>query len=107
MEIKTTLKKLLDTGAVFSLIPIETWRPMGFDKADLKDSRFRLSAANKEALWVFRRRPVKYLILGERNMWTSFLVLKSLDESDHFIVCSDFIRDFDVTIYLNNLMFRI
>ena len=44
---KTQLRGLLDTGAVLSVIPIETWRKMGFDKDDLIDSRIRLSAVNK------------------------------------------------------------
>ena len=43
---KTQLRGLLDTGAVLSVIPIETWERMGFDKGDLIDSRIRLSAAN-------------------------------------------------------------
>ena len=37
----------------------------------------------------------------------SFLVVENLDESDHFILDRDFIRNFDVTIDLNNAMFRI
>ena len=35
---KTQLRGLLDTGAVLSVIPIETWERMGFDKGDLIDS---------------------------------------------------------------------
>ena len=46
-EKKTQLRGLNGTGAVLSVIPIETWRKMGFDKDDLIDSRKRLSAANK------------------------------------------------------------
>ena len=44
---KTQLRGLLDTGAFLSVIPIETWERMGFNKDDLTDSRIRLSAANK------------------------------------------------------------
>ena len=44
---KTQLRGLLDTGAVLSVIPIETWERMAFNKDDLIDSRKRLSAANK------------------------------------------------------------
>ena len=40
-------------------------------------------------------------------MWTSFLVVENLDESDQFILGRDFIRNFDVTIDLNNTMFRV
>ena len=33
--------------------------------------------------------------------------MENLDESDQFILDRDFIRNFDVTIDLNNVMFRI
>ena len=55
---KTQLRGLLDTGAVLSVIPIETWERMGFDKDDLIDSRIRLSAANKGALRILGRIPI-------------------------------------------------
>ena len=76
---------LLDTGAVLSVIPIETWRRMGFDKNDLIDSRIQLSAANKGALRVLSETPIIALNLGERNLWMSFLVVENLDEFDQFI----------------------
>ena len=90
-----------------SFIPIETWERMGFNKKDLIDSRIRLSAANKGALRVLGRTPIIALNMGERNLWMSFLVVENLDESDQFILGRDFIRNFDVTIDLNNAMFRI
>ena len=37
----------------------------------------------------------------------NFLVVENVDESDQFILGRDFIRNFDVTIDLNNAMFRI
>ena len=104
---KTQLRGLLDTGAVLSVIPIETWERMGFNKGDLIDSRIRLSAANKGALRVLGMTPIIALNLGERNLWMSFLVVENLDESDQFILGRDFIRNFDVAIDLNNAMFRI
>ena len=105
---KTQLRRgLLDTGAVLSFIPIETWERMGFNKNDLIDSRIRLSAASKGALRVLGRTPIIALNLGERNLWMNFLVVENLDESDQFILGRDFIRNFDVTIDLNNAMFRI
>ena len=104
---KTHLRGLLDTGAVLSVIPIETWERMGFNKDDLIDSRIRLSAANKGALRVLGRTPLIALNLGERNLWMNFLVVENLDECDQFILGRDFIRNFDVTIDLNNAMFRI
>ena len=104
---KTQLRGLLDTGAVLSVIPIETWERMVFDKDDLIDSRIRLSAANKGAVRVLGRTPIIALNLGERNLWMSFLVAENLDESDQFILGRDFIRNFDVTVDLNKAMFRI
>ena len=103
---KTQLRRLLDTGAVLSVIPIKTWERLGFDKDDLIDSRIRLSAANKRALRVLGRTPLIALNLGERNMWMSFLLVENLDESDQFILGRVFIRNFDVTIDLNNAVFR-
>ena len=104
---KTQLRGLLDSGAVLSVVPIETWERMGFNKDDLIDSRIRLSAANKGALRVLGRTPIIDLNLGERNLWMSFLVVENLDDSDQFILDRDFIWNFDVTIDLNNAMFRI
>ena len=104
---KTHLRGLLDTGAVLSVIPTETWERMGFNKDDLIDSRIRLSAAIKGALRVLGRTPIIALNLRERNLWMSFLVVENLDESDQFILGRDFIRKFGVTIDLNNAMFRI
>ena len=104
---RTQLRGLLDTGAVLSVIPIETWERKGFYKDNLIDSRIRLSAANKGALRVLGRTPIIALNLGERNLWMSFLVVENLDESDQFILGRDFIRNFDVTIDLNNAMFGI
>ena len=70
---KTPLKGLMDTGAVLSVIPVETWRRMGFDKEDLlDDSRIRLSAVNKAALRVLGRTTTIALNLGDRNLWMSF-----------------------------------
>ena len=101
---KTQLRGLLDAGAVLSVIPIETWKRMGFEKDDLIDSRIRLSAANKRALRVLGRTPIIALNLGERNLRMSFLMVENLNESDQFILSRDFIRNFDVTIDLNNAM---
>ena len=104
---RTQLRGLLDTGAVLSFVPIEIWERMGFDKDDLIDSRIRLPAANKGALRVLGRTPIIALNLGERNLWMSFLVVENLDESDQFILGRDFIKNFDITIDLNNAIFRI
>ena len=53
------------------------------------------------------RTPIIALNLGKRNLWMSFFVVENLDEPDQFILGRDFIRNFDVTIDLNNAMFRI
>ena len=55
---KTQLRGFLDAGAVLSVIPIEFWRRMGFDKDDLIDSSLQLSATNKGALRVIGRTPI-------------------------------------------------
>ena len=47
--IEKSVKGLLDTGAVLSVIPIETRTRMGFKKDGLIDSKIRLTAANKVA----------------------------------------------------------
>ena len=44
---------------------------------------------------------------GTQFAWMSFFVVENLDESDQFILGRDFMRNFDVTIDLNNAMFRI
>ena len=63
-----SVKGLLDTGAVISVMPVRTWTDMGFE---------------------------------------SFLVVEKLDESDQFILGRDFVRNFDVTIDLNDGLIRI
>ena len=90
-----------------SVVLIETWERMGFDKDDLIDSRIRLSAANKGALRVLGRTPIMALNLGERNLWMSFLGVENLDESDQLILGRDFVKNFDVTIDLSNAKLRI
>ena len=92
---RTQLRGLLNTGAVMSVIPIETWERMGFNKDDLINSR------------TLGRTSIIALNLGEHNLWMSFLVVENLDESDELILGRNFIRIFDVTIDLNNAMFRI
>ena len=101
---KTRFRGLLDTRAVLSVISIETWRRMGFDKKDLIDSRIRLSAANKGAMRVFARTPMIALNLGKRKLCMGFSVV---EETDQFFVGRIFIRKSDVLNDLDNAMFRI
>ena len=62
---------------------------------------------NKGALRVHGRTSIKALILGDRNLWMSFLLLENLDDSYKFILDRVFIKSFDLTIDLNTAMLRI
>ena len=48
------------------------------------------------------RKPIISLQLGGKHLWMSILVVENLDESDQFILGRDFVRNFDVTIDLND-----
>ena len=98
-----SVKGLLDTGAVVSVIPVKTWTDMGYDRSDLIPTNIRLAAANQGAIYVTGRTPIISLQLGGRHLW----VVKNLDESDQFILGRDFVRNFDVTIDLNDGLIRI
>ena len=102
-----SVKGLLDTGAVVSVMPVKTWTDMGFERSDLIPTNIRLAAANQGAIYVAGRTPIISLQLGGRHLWMSFLVVEILDESDQFILGRDFVRNFDVTIDLNDGLIRI
>ena len=102
-----SVKGLLDTGAVVSVMPVKTWTDMGFERSDLIPTNIRLAAANQGAIYVAGRTPIISLQLGGRHLWMSFLVVENLDESDQFILGRDFVRNFDVTIHLNDGLIRI
>ena len=102
-----SVKGLLDTGAVVSVMPVKTWTDMGFERSDLIPTNIRLAAANQGAIYVTGRTPIISLQLGGRHLWMSFLVVENLDESDQFILARDFVRNFDVTIDLNDGLIRI
>ena len=93
---------LLNKGAVVSVMPIKTWKRMGFTREDLTPTNLRLAAANRGAIYVAGRAPITVLHKGGRDLWLSFLVVESLDDADHFILGRDFVRYFDVMIDLNN-----
>ena len=80
---------------------------MGFDRSDLIPTNIRLAAANQGAKYVTGMTPIMSMQLGGRHLWMSFLVVENLDESDQFILGRDFVRNFDVTIDLNDGLIRI
>ena len=102
-----SVKGLLDTGAVVSVMPVKTSTDMGFKRSDFIPTNIRLAAANQGAIYVTGRTPIISLQLGGRHLWISFLVVENLDESDQFILGRDFVRNFDVTIDLNDGLIRI
>ena len=60
-----SVKGLLDTGAVVSVMPVKTWTDMSFDRSDLIPTNIRLAAANQGATYVTGRTPIISLQLGE------------------------------------------
>ena len=100
---KLTVKGLLDTGAVVSVMPVSTWTVMGFDRSDLIPKNM---AANQGGIYVTGQTPIVSLQLGGKQLWVSFLVVENLDESNQFILGRDFVRNFDVTIDLNDGLIR-
>ena len=102
-----SVKGLLDTGAVVSVMPVKTLTDMGFERSDLIPTNIRLAAANQGAIYVTGQTPIISLQLGGRHLWMSFLVVENLDESDQFILGRDFVCNFEVTIDLNDGLIRI
>ena len=102
-----SVKGLLDTGAKVSVMPVSTWTDMGFDRSDLILTNIRLAAANQGAIYVTGRTLIISLQLGGRHLWMSFLVVENLDKSDQFILGTDLLHNFDVTIELNDGLIRI
>ena len=86
-----SVKGLLDTRAVVSVMPVSPWTDMGFDRSNPIPTDIRLAAANQGAIYVTGRTPIISLQLGGRHLWMSFLVVRNLDESDQFILGRDFV----------------
>ena len=104
---KVGVTGILDTGALVSVMPVETWERMGFTREDLNPTNLRLAAANRGAIHVAGKTQITILHKEGRDLWMSFLVVENLDDSDHFILGRDFVRNFDVMIDLNNGLIRI
>ena len=102
-----SVKGLLDTVAVVSVIPISSWTDMGFDGSDLIPIKTRVTAAIQGAIYVAGRTPIISLHPGGTHIWKSFLVVENLDESDQFILGRDFVHEFDLTIDLSDGLIRI
>ena len=102
-----SVKGLLDTGAVVSVMPVSTWTDMGFDRSDRISTNIRLAAANQGAIYVTGRTPIVSLQLGGRHLCMTFLVVENLNESNQFILGRDFVGNFGVTIDLNDGLIRI
>ena len=86
-----SVKGLLDTGAMVSVMFISSWTDMGFDRLDLIPTNIRLAAANQGAICVTGRTTIISLQPGGgRLLWMRFLVVENLEESDQFILGSDF-----------------
>ena len=49
---KIGVTRLLDTGAVVSVMPIKDWERMGFTREDLVPTNLQLAAANRGAIYV-------------------------------------------------------
>ena len=62
-----SVKGLLDTGAVVSVMPVKTWTDMGFERSDLIPTNLRLAAANQGSIYVTERTPIISLQLGGRH----------------------------------------
>ena len=104
---KIGITGLLDTGAVRSVMPIKTWERRGFTREDLIPTNLRLAPANRGAVYVAGRTPITVLHMGGRDLWMSFLVVETLEDSDQFIWGRDLVRNFDVMVGLNNGLIRI
>ena len=102
-----SMKGLLDTGAVVSVMSISTWTSKCFDRSDLVPTNIRLAAAHQGAIYVAGRNPIVELKLGGRHLWMSLLVFENMDESEQFILGRDFVRNFDVKIDLNDGLIQI
>ena len=102
-----SIKELLKLGAVVSVMPVSTWTDMGFDGSDLIPTNIRLAAANQGAIYVTGRNPIISLQLGGSHHWMSFLVMENFRRIRSIHPGEGLLRNFDVTIDLNDGLIRI
>ena len=69
-----SVKGLLDTGAVVSVLPVSTWTDMGFERSDLIPNNIRLAAANQGAIYVtgrtpkYGKKPLNNILINQAEM---------------------------------------
>ena len=82
---------------------------MGFTREDLIPMNLTLAAANRGAIYMAGRTITTVLHMGGRDLWMNFLVVENLvvDDSNHFILWRDFVKNFDVMIDLSNGLTRL
>ena len=59
-----SVKRMLDTGAVVTVMPVSTWTDMGSDYLDLIPTNIRLAAAKQGVIYVTGRTLIISLQLG-------------------------------------------
>ena len=85
---------LLDTGAVVSVMPLNTLVSV-------------MPATNRGAIHIAGRTSITVLHMGGRDLWMNFPVVEILDDSDQFILGRDSVTNLDLMIDLNNGLIRI
>ena len=87
-------------------LKVMTGKPFGITKIGAKIMSI-ITVGGHEVTRNLSEQSDQTISAGERNLCMSFLLVENLDESDQFILCKNLIRNFDVTIDLNNAMFKI
>ena len=67
---KIGLTRLLDSGAVVSVMAIMTWERIGFTREELIPTNIRLAAANRGAIYIAGRTPKTVFYFWDRKLQT-------------------------------------
>ena len=102
-----SVKGLMDTGAVVCVMPVSTWTDMGFDRSDLIPTNIRLAATNQGAIYLTGRTPHHFLAARREASLDEFPGRREPWESDQFTLGRNFVRNFDVTIDINDGLIRL